>query len=402
LRQQSSWYNPVAFFSCLEKYFIKWTQHDRREARTANIGFAAMLADEYFLIFISLSAHIQLTEFCQLLLLSSSSVFKSAWLRAGRYKIQAQRQALHVGRNYIKQAKMKVSVSLFILICFIQSTCISQMPEYNIDSMVSIRTLDTINGNVKTYYSPGNKERAMKAKRILESAVAYYVSKYKRPFEVKLLMLDSAQWLHNILPWGFNFFNNGWAIVNTGLSMELIFESSGIKERLPAFELYLKQYKLSPQEYNFSNDMVTVVHEMGHYYIMKIRGITTSGMWFNEVGTNYLTYNYFMKNNPTHCNNAYHFYHFMLQNNSPKYKELLTWDTMNISMPSDNFIWFDANTQLLIKKIYKAKGEKFMDAFFKAFEGKKPEELDLEVTAKKLDGLSGGIVAKWRSDLKRE
>jgi hypothetical protein len=40
--------------------------------------FAAMLADEYNLSFISLSAYIQLTEFYHLLLLSSSSVFQSA------------------------------------------------------------------------------------------------------------------------------------------------------------------------------------------------------------------------------------------------------------------------------------------------------------------------------------
>lgn len=37
-----------------------------------------MLADEYILSFISLSAHIQPTEFYQLLLLSSSSVFQSS------------------------------------------------------------------------------------------------------------------------------------------------------------------------------------------------------------------------------------------------------------------------------------------------------------------------------------
>jgi hypothetical protein len=48
------------------------------EGRTYNREFAAMLADEYILSFISLSAHIQLTEFYQLLLLSSSSVFQSA------------------------------------------------------------------------------------------------------------------------------------------------------------------------------------------------------------------------------------------------------------------------------------------------------------------------------------
>jgi hypothetical protein len=215
-------------------------------------------------------------------------------------------------------------------------------------------------------------------------------------------MLDSSQWLKDILPCGFNFFSNGWAIVNTGVSIEFIFESSGIKEQLPDFKLYLKQHKLSPQEYNFSNDMVTVVHEMGHYYIMKVRGITTSGMWFNEVGTDYLTYNYFKNNNPKYCDNAMLFYHFILQKFSPKRRELLTWDTMNIKMPSDNFIWFDANTQVLIQQIHKAKGEKFMEAFFRAFEGKKPGELDLESTANKLNTLSDGIVSKWRYNLKNK
>jgi hypothetical protein len=60
-----------------------------------------MLADEYILSFISLSAHIQPTEFYQLLLLSSSSVFQSAAARAGHYKIPAQQQALAVMRHLI-------------------------------------------------------------------------------------------------------------------------------------------------------------------------------------------------------------------------------------------------------------------------------------------------------------
>ena len=61
--------------------------------------FAAMLADEYKLIFISLSAHIQLTEFYQLLLLSSSLVFQSAAAPGWTLIIPAQQQALAVIGN---------------------------------------------------------------------------------------------------------------------------------------------------------------------------------------------------------------------------------------------------------------------------------------------------------------
>jgi|KBSSwiStaDraftv2_1062776.scaffolds.fasta_scaffold1231315_1 hypothetical protein len=80
--------------------------------------------------------------------------------------------------------------------------------------------------------------------------------------------------------------------------------------------------------------MLTAVHEMGHYYIMKIRGIATSGMWFNEMGTDYLTYNYFKKSNEKYFANAQPFFQFMIQNYTPKYRELISWDTLHINMPS--------------------------------------------------------------------
>jgi hypothetical protein len=55
-----------------------------------------MLADEYIHSFISLSSHIQPTEFYQLLLLSSSSVFQSEAAPGWTLKIPAQQQALAV------------------------------------------------------------------------------------------------------------------------------------------------------------------------------------------------------------------------------------------------------------------------------------------------------------------
>jgi len=54
-----------------------------------------MLAEEYRLSYILLSAHIQLTEFYQLLLLSSSSVFQSA-AAPGRTLINASTAASSV------------------------------------------------------------------------------------------------------------------------------------------------------------------------------------------------------------------------------------------------------------------------------------------------------------------
>jgi hypothetical protein len=63
-----------------------------------------MLADEYILSFKSLSANIQWTEFYQLLLLSSSSVFQlAAVAELTEHGIPAQQQALAVSSNLLWQ-----------------------------------------------------------------------------------------------------------------------------------------------------------------------------------------------------------------------------------------------------------------------------------------------------------
>jgi hypothetical protein len=306
---------------------------------------------------------------------------------------------------FVASEQNKTSMNkLIITISFLCTSifCFSQMRDYNIDSLMALRKLDSIDGPVKAYYSPGNKERAIKAQKLLEGAVSYYTQKYKKPFVVKLAMLDSAQWLYEIAPWGWNFFNNGWGIVNAGVSNEFFFEKAGLNEKSSEFENYLLQRKVALDQLMFANDMFTVVHEMGHYYIMKVRKIATSGVWFNEIGTDYLTYNYFEKINPNYFKQLSPFLHFMIENSSPQYREIIQWDTLMLKMPVDNFIWFDCQTQLLVQAIYEAKGEKFLDYFFKTFEGKTPDELGLEQVITTMDEYCGGVISKWRNQIRKQ
>ena len=80
-----------------------------------NREFTPMLANEYFLSFISLSAHIQPTEFYQLLLLSSSSVFQSAAAPGWILKIPARQQTLPVSGNFWLM-KFWISILVFIFL----------------------------------------------------------------------------------------------------------------------------------------------------------------------------------------------------------------------------------------------------------------------------------------------
>jgi len=68
-----------------------------------------MLADEYILSFISLSAHMQPTEFYQLLLLSSSSVFQSA--AAPGWTSKNTSTAASSGRKLLLKNKTLLSIN---------------------------------------------------------------------------------------------------------------------------------------------------------------------------------------------------------------------------------------------------------------------------------------------------
>ena len=94
-------------------------------------------------------------------------------------------------------------------------------------------------------------------------------------------------------------------------------------------------------------------------------------------------------------------YQFAANNAQPLYKEIITWDTLYIKMPWDNFVWFDAHTQILVQNIYSANGETFLDNFIKTFEGKQPNELELEYTIKEIDRLSNGMVKQWRTEMRK-
>jgi len=278
----------------------------------------------------------------------------------------------------------------------------AQMQDYNIDSMIRLRKVDSLDGRVKTYYSKGSRDRAIKAQDIIQKAVVYYSDKYHKPFNAKLAILDSNQWVSDIVPWGFTFVNNGWAILNTGTNPESYLSVVAPNEKRAAFDSLLKTQNLKIEEFQFINDLVSTIHELGHHYLMKVRNISTSGMWFNEIGANYFAYNFFERMKLPHYHQVIPSLQFITTRTTPHYRELISWDTLNIKLPLEDFIWFDAKTQLLVEKIYSSKGEKFLDDLIKIFAGKKPEDLTLEYTITEINKLSGNLVIAWREELRQK
>jgi len=88
-----------------------------------------------------------------------------------------------------------VVISLFL----ISTVLFSQ--DRTIDSLLLTRKTDSLDGSVKTYYSPGNKKIATELQQLVSDAILYYENKYKIKFNLQMIVLDSGQWFKEISPY---------------------------------------------------------------------------------------------------------------------------------------------------------------------------------------------------------
>src|SRR6266511_2412328 len=108
----------------------------------------------------------------------------------------------------------KILLSLFFFTYAF--ACFSQ----GMDELMRLRKTDSLDGKIKTFYTPGNKKIAERLQNLITSATLFYEKKYSKPFDLKLAVLDSAQWVNEVLPYGFVFHENGWIVMNTGMNYE--------------------------------------------------------------------------------------------------------------------------------------------------------------------------------------
>ena len=271
------------------------------------------------------------------------------------------------------------------------------MPDANIDSLLHLRKGVFLDGQVKTYYSSSSKEMALKLKGLLEEMNTYYVEKYKKPFTIKLAVLDSSEWVTELAPWRWNFFNNGWAIMGASTDISFYF-SDEQKYLLPQFIQLLKEKNINQKEFIYAMSAIIALHESGHYYIMKKNGIAPSGCWFNEIAANCFYYNFLKHKGLNYFEIIKPYNLFLIENSKPIYTDLKTRDTSYAKMPETNYIWFSTITDMFPEKFYKEKGDTFLTYILNKYSGKKPAEIDLDESINDFDVFFDGKLKKWIAD----
>jgi len=294
---------------------------------------------------------------------------------------------------------------LLIFLLLISITSFSQ--DRTIDSLLTTRKTDSLDGKLKTYYSPGSKKIAMELQQLVSDAVLYYETKYKVKFNIQMIVLDSSQWFTEILPYGFVFFDGTrWLVLNAGMPYETFKTVYGFNSISQQLDSAFSSNKISAEEVIYSRLKFLSLHELGHYFIYNLSNAQSPNFWTNEFIAWYFANEYITKYKPQikkgfdiFCRTVSNFY-------PVEHTSLLDFNTLYSKIKIGNFAWYHSRFYFLADTLYKCAGNSYLKTFETNFPKKEGLNYSAEMISKLIESTCLGIVSNWitmtQSNLKNQ
>jgi hypothetical protein len=284
----------------------------------------------------------------------------------------------------------------YLLIFFFLISVISFSQDRTIDSLILTRKTDSLNGKVKTYYSPGSKKIATELQQLVSDAILYYEAKYKVNFSIQMIVLDSSQWFKEILPYGFVFYDGThWLVLNTGMTYENFKSVYGFNSISHELDSSFKKNNLTAKEVIFDRLKFLSLHELGHYFINNLSNAQSPNFWTNEFIAWYFANEYLTKYQPqikkgfdVFCGTVSNFY-------PVEHTSLNDFDTLYSKVKIGNFAWYHSRFYSLADTLYKCEGDSYLKTFEVNFPKKEGLNYSSEIINKLIESNCSGVVSKW-------
>lgn len=276
---------------------------------------------------------------------------------------------------------------------------INSLAQSRLDSLINLRTTDKLDGKVPTLYTPGHKDIALDYQTLITDAIKYYEDKYKVQLNVKLIVLDSAQWIREAIPYGFVIFARGWIVMNTGMKYETFKQVYGTSSYSEQLDNEVKKMNTPPEDIANSLLKFFSIHELGHYFIGQISNVKSPNRLMDEFAASYFSYEYFINNRPNELKSFELFCRINSKYYKPKYSTIAAFNEKYTGVGIDNYAWYHCNLYFLTKEIYKCQGREFISTFEKDFSKNSDKKFTMEEIISLLDKNCKGVVSKWVTDL---
>lgn len=288
----------------------------------------------------------------------------------------------------IKKFYLIISVSFISLASFNQ--------DITVDSLLLTRRTDSLDGNVKTYYSPGSKKIAVELQQLVSSAILYYEKKYDVKFNIQMIVLDSGQWFKEILPYGFVFYDGThWLVLNTGMTYENFKSVYGFSSISHQLDSAFNKNQLTTEEVIYSRLKFLSLHELGHYFILNLSNAQSPNFWTNEFIAWYFANEYITKYQPqikkgfdVFCRTVSDFY-------PVEHTSLRDFNELYSKIKIGNFAWYHSRFYFLADKLYQCAGDSYLKTFEANFQKKSSRDYSQLVFNKLIEANCDGVMSKW-------
>ena len=270
----------------------------------------------------------------------------------------------------------------------------------NYDSLINAAHPLLKAGRIPTYYIRGTEKVAFHLQELYTRAASYFERLYGKRFHVKLAVLDSAHWLNDIVPYGIIFYDDGWMVMNAGMSLSSFKKVYGMEAFGDVVDRELKKEKISGADMVNSFLEVFGIHELGHYYFDRLSNVSQPDTLTTEWTATYFSYQYFINNKPSSLPPFDLFCRLFRDNIKPKYTSIKDFNSKYTSGGIPTYGWYHVNFYFLVKEMYRCAGTEFIPWYERAFAKDKKKSFSTEEIKEVFDGKCRGVFDNWAQILK--
>lgn len=298
---------------------------------------------------------------------------------------------------------------LTLIATFILAINISAVAQekYCADEIKDLK-LQSISGQIITYYSEGKEIRASELKTLLERASASLGDSLNVEINLTLAVLDAKEWAQLIdKPYGLPTIRTGAckrgggsfpepryaAILPAGIDGPLYKDWIALKDSISTKTLQeLKEVGVGFEQGGKIMIDFVALHELGHAYHLQF-GIKNYFNFFAEFMADYIAYAFLRSTEERLDKKVLAVLSANIETITPVHSSFIKWENFRSSEHPPTEAWYNSIITLKAAEIYEQRGFEFLTAVKNAFpeaEGK----LNTETILARLDSIHPGML-KW-------
>jgi len=267
-----------------------------------------------------------------------------------------------------------------------------------IDSLLKTRKLDSISGKVKMYYSPSSEVVAKQLHDLVTDAIEYYEKKYGTTFKIKMVVLDSMDWLHEIIPYGYVFYDGtDWLVLNSGMTYQNFKSTYGFDNISLSLDSSFKANKISASQVIYARLKFLSLHELGHYFIHNLSNAKSPNHWTDEFIAWYFANEYVSAKQREIKRGFDIFCRTIVNCFSPQQTTLNSFNELYSKIKIGNFAWYHSRFYFLADLLNKTYGPTYLRSYQNAFPKNDNTDYTVDQIIKSLDEKRTGILKRWVS-----